>query len=456
VSTRSRAAVYGIGPLLALALSQGLQSGEQISLSQAAESLRHEFHTNDAVLGLLPFAMAASGVAASFPYGFLTDRRRRTTLLAVAMGIWTVFIGLAGLATSLLMLFVMRAGLGAIEASSMASISLIGDYYPVQERAKRIGQWSAGALLGSGVAFGLGGPLIDAFSWRAAFFMWVPFGIISTIVISRQPEPKRGEQDHDFGVDSGVLSADVLTAPVRLPQPRRVGSMDYERATLKDVFTETFRIPTFWLATTALTTGNLLLNSVQFWGIPYFQRVHHLSTSQASLVSLVLGVGSGLGIVLSGVIADRLMQRGVVNARLHVGMVASVLAVLFLTPAWLIGSLWVSGGLFFLGGLCLTLPIPATDAVVTDVVVAELRGRAIMVRSLARIVSTTGPFIVGGIAFLAGGTGGTGLRTALAVFTPVYALGAIALWRACRHYSHDLAFVCAESERVRLLKAPRT
>jgi len=42
-----------------------------------------------------------------------------------------------------------------------------------------------------------------------------------------------------------------------------------------------------------------------------------------------------------------------------------------------------------------------------------------------------------------------GLRTALMVVTPVYAVGGLIMWFAARTYPSDLAFVAAESRRLR-------
>ena len=447
----SKAVRYGSMPLFALAMTQALQQGEQVSLSQALEGIRLEFGTSDFVLGLLPLAMAFSGILATIPLGTLTDRRRRTTLVAGSMVLWSAAMGVAGLSVSLLMLFVLRMGLGGVEASGVASISLLADYYPVDKRAQKIGLFSGGSLLGVLIAFPVGGVLVDRFGWRSVFFLWVPLGLFVAWLIARQPEPRRGDQDHDFGIDAGVLGGGAATEAGRsLPEPRRIGTMDYASANLRQVFGEVWRIRSLWYATAALTAANLVTNALQFWGIAYFTRVHDLSTAKASALAGLLGFGSLLGILLGGLICDRLMARGFINARAYVAAAGGLLGTVLLTPAWAIVDLRVTAPLFFFGGLCLTLPIPATEAILADVVVAELRGRAVTIRSFARIVANAGPFAVGALATVLGdGTEGDGLRLGLTYFTPIFALSTVAMLLCVRHYAHDLAFVCAESERLR-------
>jgi hypothetical protein len=45
--------------------------------------------------------------------------------------------------------------------------------------------------------------------------------------------------------------------------------------------------------------------------------------------------------------------------------------------------------------------------------------------------------------------GFTDLRVALVIVTPVYAIGGLIMWFAARTYPSDLAFVVAESRRLR-------
>jgi len=445
---------YGKWPLIALASTVALETGERLSLSQAVEGIKDEFGVTDQALGWLAFAMVLIGVLGAFPIGALTDRvRRRNRLLAGAMVIWTIVMGLNGLATSFALLFAARLGVGAVEANGPAAISLLADYYPVDERAKRMGLYQSGAfigamvgLLGGGVAVGLGG-------WRWAFFMWVPFGVVSVGLLLRQPEPRRGDQDADFEVSLAVagetLAASGLPAAVAvLPAARRVGSLDYATCSNRAVFREICRIPSMWFGVLSLTVGQLMLTSLQFWGVPYFKRVHDLSEAQAGGVAALLGIGSIFGILGGGFLADRYLRRGYINARVYVTAVGSVAASVVLVPAFASTSLVVTAPLFFLGGIFLTLPVAPSEALVSDVVVSELRGRAATIRSVVRALSALGPLLVGTLSRTLGDDADS-LRLALVAITPVYAVGGLLMLRAAKHYPADLAFVVAESRRAR-------
>jgi len=149
-----RAVRYSWLPLVALAGTIALESGERQSLSQAVDGIQHSFHVSDATIGWLPAAMIIIGVVGSFPFGILADRMRRTLLLGVAMLVWTACMGLNALAVSYALLFLTRMGVGIVEANGPAAVSLLSDYYPVKDRARNMGLYQSGALVGAVTEFG--------------------------------------------------------------------------------------------------------------------------------------------------------------------------------------------------------------------------------------------------------------------------------------------------------------
>jgi MFS family permease len=447
-----RATKYGAFPLLALAATVMLETGERGSLSQAvtgAHSIQQEFGVSDFWIGALPVALTLVGTLGSIPFGHLADRVRRVALLAGAMAIWTLIIGLNALAPTFLFLFTVRLGIGIVEANGPAAISLLSDYYPVTERAKRIGLYNSGALIGSALGLGLAGVFVDSWGWRAAFWMWIPFGIAVVLMLLRTPEPERGDQDADFhddlADDNPLQSVDAveLAGKLNLPPPTRVGTLDYENCTWREAFAEMRKIRSMWFGVVGITVSSALLGGLGFWAVPYFKEVHGLSASAAGGYTVVFGLGAAVGVVSGGFVADRLLRRGMVNARIYVSVVSSIIATAIFIPAFASTSLAVTLPLFLFGGVFLTLPIAPADALLTDVVVAPLRGRAAAVRSIVRSAAGVMPLIIGAIKAV------SDLRIALTVVTPLYAIGGIIMWFAARTYPADLAFVAAESRRLR-------
>jgi MFS family permease len=458
-----RALRYGWMPLLALAATQTLEAGERLSLAQAVDGIQAEFGVSDSAVGFLPYAMALIGAPGSVPFGLLADRGRRTRLLGIAMAIWTVTMGLNGLATSFAVLFLFRMGVGMVEANSPAAYSLLADYYPMKDRARFMGLYQSGALLGALLGLTLGGIAVELGGWRWAFWIWIPFGIATTVFVLRQPDPARGHQDADFESDlaltipGGSDVTDMANLTGLLPEPIRQPTLDYSRATLRQVGRELLHIRSMWFGVLALTISSLLLSGLQFWAVEYFKRVHGLNAAGAGALTGTLGLGAAAGILVGGVVADRYLRRGVLCARVYVVSLGSIGAALLLLPAMYSTNLAITAPLFVVGGFLLTMPIAPAEALVSDVVVFELRGRAASVRSWVRSIGQAGAPLIGLLSDLfinRGMSEADGLRIAIVAFIPLYAVGGVVMLLAARTYPADLAFVVSESRRRRESGAP--
>jgi predicted MFS family arabinose efflux permease len=103
---------YGAFPVVALGATLMLEQGERLSLAQAFDGIRADFGVSDTALGALAAAMVLVGVLGGIPIGALADRWRRTTLLVIAMVVWTACMGLGAVAPGFAFLFVGRLGIG--------------------------------------------------------------------------------------------------------------------------------------------------------------------------------------------------------------------------------------------------------------------------------------------------------------------------------------------------------
>lgn len=451
-----RALDYGWMPLLALAATQFLESGDRQALSQAIDGIQGEFGVSDFWIGVLPSAAVIFGMMGSIPIGILADRVRRTWLLAGAMLIWTLSMGLSGLATAYWFLFAMRMLLGAVEANSPAAVSLITDYYPVQKRAKMMGLYQAGALFGGILGLVGGGIAVDQGSWRWAFFMWIPLGLAVVLWLYRTREPIRGDQDRDFEADlTAAASVEGLTGvegvgAVDLPPPSREGTIeDYDNVSNREALREFRHVKSMWFAVIGLGTSQMLLTALSFWGVEYFKRVHELDATGAGILTGSLGLSSVIGIVGGGFLADRLFSRGLISARVWVAGISSILAGIVFVPAFASTNLWVTAPLMMLGGIFMTLPVAPAEAMLNDVIMPQLRGRASTVRTVVRSVGNLGPVIVGGISTLLAAfpEDPEGLQFAIVYFSPVYIIGGIVVLFGAKYYPGELAFVIAETRR---------
>jgi MFS family permease len=439
-------------PLAALAATTMLAQGDQSSLSQAVNGIQHEFHTSDGVLGLIPFLMAVAGGVGAIPVGVFADRHRRTWLLGAVCALWAVLMGVGALAVGITVLFAARLLVGVTEGTPPVSISLLSDYVQVRRRSEAMGVYQAGAIVGAFIGLIGGGYAVQIGGWFWAFLIWVPIGAVVAFVFIFLHEPGRGHQEAAFeavagpgaeGPQAAALAAEGLLA---LPRPRQVTHPD-EITSQMGALRALLRIPTMWLGTMFFTVSQLLLTGLSFWGVLYFERVHHLGPAAAGELSTLLGVGSAVGIISGGTIADRLLRRGHVNARVYVAGLGAIGATLVLAPAFASTNLLMTAPLLFLGGVFLTIPIAPGEALCTDVVPPQLRGRGAMVRQVVRTASFTGPYLIGVISDQIAPNTGLGLRWAIVAACPLYALGGLIMLVAARYYPRDIATVIAQCKQ---------
>ncbi|MGL4590008.1 MAG: MDR family MFS transporter [Mycoplasmatales bacterium] len=118
-------------------------------------------------------------------YGKLTDRFGRKPVFMVGILIFIVGSSLCGFATSMPQLILFRAIQG-IGAGSIFPISMIiiADIYPFEKRAKVLGLIGAAWGIAGIVGPLLGGFIVDFMSWHWIFFVNVPIGILTVLIIS--------------------------------------------------------------------------------------------------------------------------------------------------------------------------------------------------------------------------------------------------------------------------------
>ena len=134
-------------------------------------------------------------------YGKLADLYGRKPLFLFGSSLFLIGSVACGAAQSMEQLILFRAlqGLGAGAVQPMV-LTIIGDIFPLEERAKVQGLFSGVWGVSSVVGPALGGLIVDHFSWRWVFFINVPFGLASMILLiialKEQVERKKHHLDY--------------------------------------------------------------------------------------------------------------------------------------------------------------------------------------------------------------------------------------------------------------------
>src|SRR5215213_5688855 len=117
-------------------------------------------------------------------WGKLSDLYGRRLLYQIGIGVFLLGTLLSGMAGSMEQLILFRAiqGLGA-GALIPLGMTIIGDSFTVEERARMQAYFSGVWGLSSVIGPIIGGFITDQISWRWVFFVNLPVGIVAALII---------------------------------------------------------------------------------------------------------------------------------------------------------------------------------------------------------------------------------------------------------------------------------
>lgn len=127
-------------------------------------------------------------------YGKLADSLGRKPIFIFGLIVFIVGSALCGLAQNMVSLIIFRViqGLGA-GAIQPVSFTIIADIYPIEKRAKVLGFNGSAWGIASILAPLLGGFIVERFSWHWVFYLNLPIGLITILLIMiflREPKRK--------------------------------------------------------------------------------------------------------------------------------------------------------------------------------------------------------------------------------------------------------------------------
>lgn len=358
---------------------------DRFILSFVIAPLKQEFGINDSQVGLLQLALTLSYAIFALPVGYCLDRYSRRTVIFVGMFFWSVCATLSGLVKSFPMLLLARSGVGAGEAvTTPGGYSIIGDSFPPHRLSLAMAMFTVGGSIGVGLAFLLGGPLVQALTEIGP----VTVPLLGTL----QPWQQAF-------IVTGVpgMALAFLVYAVREPT-RRQQKVEAKGGGYGEAFAFIGRYRTFYLSIfVAIALAQSALSSVQFWLPAYFARVHEWSAGAS-------GIGMGLGQMgialvamwVHGMTADRLYARGMKDAHFVWAAGATILAIPICLLLFSTTNAWLSLASFILYFLVLAGMNSVGPAVTQIVTPSQLSGRISSLYILAVLAANSiGPWVVG-------------------------------------------------------------
>jgi EmrB/QacA subfamily drug resistance transporter len=172
---------------------------DQTIVGTALPKILTDLSGNDLYTWVVTIYLLTSTITVPF-YGKLSDLYGRRPMLMIGITLFLVGSVLSGLSQTMWQLILFRGiqGLGAGALFPIA-LAVIGDLFTPAERGKYQGLFGAVFGISFIIGPGLGGFLTDTISWHWIFFVNLPIGIISLVVIWRLlPTIKRTGASRDF------------------------------------------------------------------------------------------------------------------------------------------------------------------------------------------------------------------------------------------------------------------
>jgi EmrB/QacA subfamily drug resistance transporter len=184
-------------------------------LNVALPSLQAEFDASSSTLQWIVDSYLLVFAGLLLTMGTLGDRFGRK--LGLQLGL--MLFGGASLAVLVVDsadgLIAVRAAMGVGGALIMpATLSIISNVFPREERAKAIGIWSGMASLGIGLGPLIGGLLLEWFDWTSVFLLNVPVALIALVAGAKLVPESRDPEPGSFDFRGAALSISALTALV--------------------------------------------------------------------------------------------------------------------------------------------------------------------------------------------------------------------------------------------------
>jgi len=201
ISPRARFEVLG-----AILLALLLGALDQTIVGTALPRIVTDLRGNDLYTWAVTIYLLTSTISVPF-YGKLSDYYGRKPLLVFGISVFLVGSALSGLSGEMWQLILFR-GIQGIGAGSLFPIALavIGDLFTPAERGKYQGLFGAVFGLSALIGPALGGIITDNVGWHWIFYINLPLGLISLLVVSRVlPSLKRPKSPLNLDVVGAIV-----------------------------------------------------------------------------------------------------------------------------------------------------------------------------------------------------------------------------------------------------------
>lgn len=374
--------------LLAASLGWMLDSMDVMLYAFVLGPVQREMHLSSAASGAMMSATLIAAAVGGLVFGVVADRIGRTRALTMSMLLYSVATALCGFAHSAPELAAYRVLLGLGMGGEWASgAALVAETWPDRHRGKALAVvqsfWAVGYALGAGIV----AVVLPRFGWRAVFFVGIAPALVTLWIQRRVPEPELFERER-----------------VQRPPITRIFRGSLGRSTLICASMNAAALFAWW---------GLFTWVPRFLSMPLAQGGRGLDIVQTSGWTIVMQVGTFIGYLTFGYLADRFSRKYTYIAFL---VIAAMLVPIFAsvrnpTALLVIGPLVGFFGTGYFSGFVV---------IASELFPTHLRATAMgFVYNIGRILSAAAPWAIGGLA------GYEGIGAALGVTSVAFGLAAL-------------------------------
>lgn len=154
--------------------------------------------SSDAITWTLTSYLVSSAIFMPLT-GYLTDRLGRKRFFFICIAGFTITSALCGTAINLFEMVLFRLLQGVFGAGIVPlSQAVLSDIFPPEKRGKAMAIWGVGVMVGPIIGPTLGGYLTDIASWRWTFYINVPIGLLTLLLINVVPDTPKKERQMDI------------------------------------------------------------------------------------------------------------------------------------------------------------------------------------------------------------------------------------------------------------------
>ena len=291
------------------------------SLAIANTTIRADLGISATRMGVLLSIFSMSYAISQLPMGLLLDRLGERIVLGAGLFLWSATQAATGLIGSFTSFVAARIGLGLGESPYVvASVKTVNDWFNVRDRATPTGIFNSGTAFGQAMAPPILTVAMLAFGWRGMFMLiGIPGVLLSFVWFAFYRDRK-----------------DVTLTDAEKAYLEASGSRSKVTRISLSQWLGLFRLRTMWGMMLGFGGINYTTWLYMSWMPNYLEAEHHVSVRATGLIAVIPFFCGGVGMLLSGIIADFLVRHGIAPIKTHktilvTGMTCSGLST-FLVP----------------------------------------------------------------------------------------------------------------------------